>query len=366
MVIVHVILGFTQGGVSSVVKNLLLAQAKANMRLAVVTKKEDCKTVRDWSETHNIQLSVYATKQRNVKHPSLTGYLDKNLMREIQQDNMGEEVIFHFHNPASYGLFGRCNNAICTLHGINVTESCISNSIFDNTIRKILHSGGEVIGCCQAVTNYYNKKLLENRIQSVQNGTFKCENRKPCFDKNYQKITIGYASYIDELKGWRILAEAYLQLSQQEKEKIEIIFAGGIAPSEKDDFQTFVKTNQVRYLGFIKNTASDFMPYVDYFALPSRSEGMPMTILESLQAGTPVLATPVGGIPEVIESGKNGYLIDRSVEAWKKMLLTLIENTKLKDVLRSGAKETYEKHFTNSIMEQNYMRAYLKLIKGKK
>ena len=95
MVIVHVILGFTQGGVSSVVKNLLLAQAKANMRLAVVTKKEDCKTVRDWSETHNIQLSVYATKQRNVKHPSLTGYLDKNLNRTFSLDPLKDAFVLN-------------------------------------------------------------------------------------------------------------------------------------------------------------------------------------------------------------------------------------------------------------------------------
>ncbi|KKP31654.1 MAG: Glycosyl transferase group 1, partial [Candidatus Woesebacteria bacterium GW2011_GWE2_31_6] len=60
--------------------------------------------------------------------------------------------------------------------------------------------------------------------------------------------------------------------------------------------------------GFVDNARS-LLSGFDIFCMPSRSEAMPYALLEAGLAGLPVIATSVGGIPEIIESGINGILV---------------------------------------------------------
>ena len=67
------------------------------------------------------------------------------------------------------------------------------------------------------------------------------------------------------------------------------------------------------YVSLVKETQKidSFYGAIDIFCLSSNSEGMPLTLLEALASGVPVVSTEVGGIPEIIESGKTGYLVPK-------------------------------------------------------
>jgi glycosyltransferase involved in cell wall biosynthesis len=74
--------------------------------------------------------------------------------------------------------------------------------------------------------------------------------------------------------------------------------------------------DQVRYAGWVtgeKKTA--LLRQADVFVLPSYAEGMPMSILEAMSYGLPILSTTVGGIPEVVADGDNGFLVEPGDEA---------------------------------------------------
>ena len=74
-----------------------------------------------------------------------------------------------------------------------------------------------------------------------------------------------------------------------------------------DDYQA---NNEVTFLGRISHEKlPDYYNMADVFVLPSEREGVPMAILESLACGTPAVATPIGGIPNVVNDYKNGFLL---------------------------------------------------------
>ena len=66
--------------------------------------------------------------------------------------------------------------------------------------------------------------------------------------------------------------------------------------------------NNVHFVGFTK-TPGDYLIDADIVVVPSRSEGIPNAVLEAMSMGKPVVATDVGGVPEIIEDGISGYLV---------------------------------------------------------
>ncbi|EGW38892.1 glycosyltransferase [Desulfosporosinus sp. OT] len=84
--------------------------------------------------------------------------------------------------------------------------------------------------------------------------------------------------------------------------------------------------------------AYDALPAMDLFVLPSVSEGMGLVLLEAMKAGVPIVASSVGGIPEVVRAGKDGLLVPPGdVAGFTKACASIIENPDLtKSLVLSG------------------------------
>jgi len=83
------------------------------------------------------------------------------------------------------------------------------------------------------------------------------------------------------------------------------------------------------YVSLVKETQKIdyFYGAIDIFCLSSDSEGMPLTLLEALASGVPVVSTEVGGIPEIIENGTNGYLVPKgSAEYLARRIIELLQD----------------------------------------
>jgi glycosyltransferase involved in cell wall biosynthesis len=80
--------------------------------------------------------------------------------------------------------------------------------------------------------------------------------------------------------------------------------------------------------------------------IPSKSEGLPNVLLEAISCGTPVLATPVGGIPDVIQDNVTGFLLPtlEKEEIAKKVLKALSDKDILKTVAQNAKSLLVEKY----------------------
>ncbi|KGK85134.1 glycosyltransferase [Desulfosporosinus sp. HMP52] len=107
-------------------------------------------------------------------------------------------------------------------------------------------------------------------------------------------------------------------------------------------------------------TAYQALPAMDLFVLPSISEGMGLVLLEAMQAGIPIVASAVGGIPEVIRNGKEGLLFSAgNVTDLTNKCLSIFENQALAQSLVQGGRNRWPMFSIDSMIketEQVYIR----------
>lgn len=104
--------------------------------------------------------------------------------------------------------------------------------------------------------------------------------------------------------------------------------------------------SRVRFLGF-RNDIPLVMGALDVFALASLWEGLPLTILEAMAAGRPVVATAVNGVPEVVEHGRTGFLAPpRAVEKLAAHIGTLLRDPASARAMGEAGRRRVQEHFT--------------------
>jgi glycosyltransferase involved in cell wall biosynthesis len=106
----------------------------------------------------------------------------------------------------------------------------------------------------------------------------------------------------------------------------------------------------------------DYMQQADVFVLPSLSEGLPVVILEAMASGLPIIATRVGGLPDIIEEGVNGYLVEaKNPDAIAEKLLILIKSDNGCTKISINNKKKAQMFAWDSIaekLEKIYMKSY--------
>jgi glycosyltransferase involved in cell wall biosynthesis len=118
------------------------------------------------------------------------------------------------------------------------------------------------------------------------------------------------------------------------------------------------------HLAGSRSDIDQILPGADAFVLSSKREGLPMSILEAMSAGLPVIATNVGGIPEVIRDGENGILVpSQDPDSLAGAICKVLDDSNYARELGKKARETIESKYSLTTVTEAYSRIYLSLAK---
>lgn len=253
-----------------------------------------------------------------------------SLCANIRQLPIPDDSVIHAQRPDDllpFVLVGRDHSWVCTIHGnphLGMKESR-SNAIFAGytTVETfVLRQASGVIFVDSQTAGEYAARLpwLKERIAIIPNAIdiemFRPvdrgqERRKWGFDGT----TFLYAGRIEEEKRVVEIVRAFRALSLKDT---ELVIAGD--GREKRIVEAEAYGANVKFLGTVsRSSMPSLLNAADAVVLFSTREGLPSTVLEALACGTPVIATPVGALPEVVKDGKTGVLISSREELTEAM-----------------------------------------------
>ena len=151
-------------------------------------------------------------------------------------------------------------------------------------------------------------------------------------------------------------------------QKAKFVIAG--KGEEKAKLERLVKklglTNNVIFAGFVSDAEKwDLLTRADVFVLPSLMEGQPVTVLEAMACGIPIIATNRGPFPEMINSSMGVLVPPRDQEALAEAIMRLVMDRELRHSMGAKCAKTVEERYTVERMVENYETIY-KVVSSKK
>lgn len=175
---------------------------------------------------------------------------------------------------------------------------------------------------------------------------------------NERSLVIGTIAELTKNKGIPHLIAAISRLNNIPPFHTVIIGDGEDREMLRAEIKKHGMEEKISLTGFLAG-AAQYLNGFDMFILPSVKEGLPYVILEAIHAGVPVVATDVGGISDIIEHKKTGFLVPaKSPGHLASAMRRLAQDKKLRETISANAKETLKKKFSFNAMLKKTIAVY--------
>lgn len=172
-------------------------------------------------------------------------------------------------------------------------------------------------------------------------------------------LVFGAVGRLTPVKDYRTLIDAFQVVSAQHPHS-RLIFVGDGSerPAMEEQLRHRGLADRVRLVGYRDNVAQ-WLGIMDVFVHPSRMEGMSNAVLEAMAVALPVVATAVGGTPEIVEHGVTGLLVPPAAPAaLSAAMMSYCGNDHVREVHGAAGRERVEKHYPMLKMIAGYTEVY--------
>jgi sugar transferase (PEP-CTERM/EpsH1 system associated) len=217
----------------------------------------------------------------------------------------------------------------------------------------------------------YKVNIPSKKITRICNGVDaqkfypgQSKNISECaFLNESDKLIIGTVGRMHGVKDQMTLAQAFVSLMQMKPEYLDfvrlVMIGDGPLHEQAMQYLDQAQLSHCVWLPGERKDIADLMRAMDIFVLPSIAEGISNTILEAMATGLPIVATRVGGNPELVESGENGILVNpKAPDTMAKGLDTLIADTEQRKRMGLASRRRVEQQFSIDVMVANYLAVY--------
>jgi glycosyltransferase involved in cell wall biosynthesis len=277
-------------------------------------------------------------------------------------------ILVHAHFQIYYSvIFAKlffCNNVFFNINGLRIDKNYkYIESIKDiplkiRLFRNIIHKNADYIF---AISNAAKQQytilfpVVKSKIDTQYLGSMPNNNLPAlCREKLNilgKQIIIGIICFKSPVKGLDILLDAMAILKNEFKYNDFVVCQIGIDPLDPsnkdylDDCNHKELDDNIKWMG-IRNDVLELLPGMDIYCQPSRAEALGFSIIEAGMAGLPIVGSRVGGIPETVKEGINGFLFESgNARQLAEALFKLIKDPELRKLYGKNSKDNFIKNF---------------------
>jgi glycosyltransferase involved in cell wall biosynthesis len=360
------------GGVQNVIGNLtrylrsqghdiLFFHASGNTLMKMSTNRQGCATF-----DSNLQLP-FGERSRIV---SLLLFLIRfpiGLIQLIRIIRKNKIQIINVHYPTEAACyFALCRRIlsirlVTSVHGADLFPAGRPKTKYSGAIRLLLGESDRIVAPSESFRNDVAALFpsFDGRIVSIHNGVNFDEMASPNGDIDVDSLGqyILCVAMHNEKKGIDVLLQAF-SLMQKVAPLLTLVLVGD--GHLRSDLETLAKTleisSKVKFLGRKgRPEVAKLILHCEIFVLPSRAEPFGIVLIEAMACRKPVVATMVGGIPEIVENGKNGILVEPdNPKALAEALIAMLQDQDLRSSLATNGYFTVQRSFSSEATGSAY------------
>jgi glycosyltransferase involved in cell wall biosynthesis len=170
-------------------------------------------------------------------------------------------------------------------------------------------------------------------------------------------LVVGYVGWLIPIKGVTNLVNAMARVAEQHPKSLLVVVGKGDDKGEeemrlKEQVASLGLADRVRFLGW-RSDVDEIMGCFDVFVLPSLNEGMGRVLVEAMAGGLPIVASRVGGIPDLVKNGQNGLLVPpKDASALEKAICDLFADKKKRKRMGKAGKKMCRQYSAEAMVGQ--------------